>query len=598
MAVLVRHHFNRHTADDWEASLDGTFTDVTFTRSGLAGMYLDAYHDGVTAKTVSGLQMSAQTSALFVCWVKPGEGTGFLFGQHNGTNGLGVRQVSTGVVRLMINGTESADVNVLWSTYRYQCFCILYDSGEAQLFVDGTYLATVSATVTWPAVPISFGNYSAGGSALECKLVAFFALDDSNTLNDPYDTAAYWSPFELIKDPDVALPYAGFSPPSTAITTYEDFATDVSGTWFTHNNQSAVAPVMTHNATLKTLDFDNTAQGNSQNHILITSLPQAAVWTWEVTGYIRSDPANRDHWGFGCSILETFPYYRSYYLDRANGIGGTMFINTTTGGTMPTTTEYDDSYNYIAPAVLTWRVIFNNGAVSIYTNNVLRHTYTANESANAQPYFNYYNAAVTLSESKYWSSVQLPSDPPAGPAGALEPFDQVRCHNNSRDMGMGYHILGNSNPARTVQGWTHTRVADKGINPVGYNRQSSYEPDWYRKKTNPNKVSAFSWVREDIGPQYARTVVGADNRMYRLGKIDGNVFDDLSQPISRKVVLLERDGGRIVDQTWSEQGTGYYCFAGLDTARLYTIIAHDYTENFNAVIADNVTPELVLPGNP
>jgi len=73
------------------------------------------------------------------------------------------------------------------------------------------------------------------------------------------------------------------------------------------------------------------------------------------------------------------------------------------------------------------------------------------------------------------------------------------------------------------------------------------------------------------------------------GRITGTVTVK-GTPAHRRVILLERKTHIVVRSTWAA-GDGTYSFDWLDPNLTYTIIAHDYTGQYNAVVADNVTPE-------
>lgn len=75
------------------------------------------------------------------------------------------------------------------------------------------------------------------------------------------------------------------------------------------------------------------------------------------------------------------------------------------------------------------------------------------------------------------------------------------------------------------------------------------------------------------------------------GRIDGTVTV-VGEPAHRYVLLLDRLTHTVIATTWSDPETGAYAFHGLDATRLYTVLAHDYTRKYNAVVADNVTPEI------
>ncbi|TVU68687.1 carboxypeptidase-like regulatory domain-containing protein [Cobetia crustatorum] len=77
----------------------------------------------------------------------------------------------------------------------------------------------------------------------------------------------------------------------------------------------------------------------------------------------------------------------------------------------------------------------------------------------------------------------------------------------------------------------------------------------------------------------------------RMGVIAGTVLDIQAQPVSRRVRAHERSTGRIVRETWSD-ADGKYRFTDLDTRRAFYVMAFDHTLQQNAVVSDNVYPEL------
>ncbi|MDO6786039.1 carboxypeptidase-like regulatory domain-containing protein [Cobetia marina] len=77
----------------------------------------------------------------------------------------------------------------------------------------------------------------------------------------------------------------------------------------------------------------------------------------------------------------------------------------------------------------------------------------------------------------------------------------------------------------------------------------------------------------------------------RRGVIAGTVLDIQAQPVSRRVRVHERSTGRIVRETWSD-ADGKYRFTDLDPRRAFYVMAFDYTLQQNAVVSDNVHPEL------
>lgn len=87
------------------------------------------------------------------------------------------------------------------------------------------------------------------------------------------------------------------------------------------------------------------------------------------------------------------------------------------------------------------------------------------------------------------------------------------------------------------------------------------------------------------------TATGGVSDPARMGVIAGNVLDIQAQPVSRRVRVHERATGRIVRETWSD-ADGKYQFTDLDPRRAFFVMAFDHTLQQNAVVSDNVHPEL------
>jgi len=77
----------------------------------------------------------------------------------------------------------------------------------------------------------------------------------------------------------------------------------------------------------------------------------------------------------------------------------------------------------------------------------------------------------------------------------------------------------------------------------------------------------------------------------RQGRLSGNTTGPDGSPVSRRVRCFERKSGRIVRETWSN-AAGYYQFDDLDPNKRFTVVSHDHTGEYNAVIADNTQPEV------
>lgn len=79
------------------------------------------------------------------------------------------------------------------------------------------------------------------------------------------------------------------------------------------------------------------------------------------------------------------------------------------------------------------------------------------------------------------------------------------------------------------------------------------------------------------------------------GRIFGTVKVDSSPdvPVYRRVWLMNQRDAVIIRETWSDEATGEYEFTNIDESQKYSVISFDHTNNFRAVIADSVVPELM-----
>ncbi len=76
------------------------------------------------------------------------------------------------------------------------------------------------------------------------------------------------------------------------------------------------------------------------------------------------------------------------------------------------------------------------------------------------------------------------------------------------------------------------------------------------------------------------------------GRVRGNVllFSGITNvPVSRRVCLIRERDMSMVMQQWSDRATGVYDFQYVEEGEAYTVIAHDYTHDKRAVIADGLT---------
>jgi len=81
------------------------------------------------------------------------------------------------------------------------------------------------------------------------------------------------------------------------------------------------------------------------------------------------------------------------------------------------------------------------------------------------------------------------------------------------------------------------------------------------------------------------------------GRIVGTVKEKHTPsniPLKRRVVLLNANDNRAIRETWSDPVSGVYEFSEIDHRRKYTVISYDHTLTYRAVVADNLSPDLML----
>lgn len=81
-----------------------------------------------------------------------------------------------------------------------------------------------------------------------------------------------------------------------------------------------------------------------------------------------------------------------------------------------------------------------------------------------------------------------------------------------------------------------------------------------------------------------------------IGRVYGTVqrkTDPANTPLKRKVRLVRERDGLVVREVWSDAVTGGYDFRYIDELQTWTVIAYDHEHNFRAVVADNITAELI-----
>ncbi|CAN7592412.1 hypothetical protein LJR175_004394 [Variovorax sp. LjRoot175] len=80
-----------------------------------------------------------------------------------------------------------------------------------------------------------------------------------------------------------------------------------------------------------------------------------------------------------------------------------------------------------------------------------------------------------------------------------------------------------------------------------------------------------------------------------VGRISGTVKDKGTPnlPVSERVVLLRQKDLLPIREMWSDPTTGVYQFDYVDELQKYVVISFDHDLNHRAVVADNLTPDII-----
>ena len=90
-------------------------------------------------------------------------------------------------------------------------------------------------------------------------------------------------------------------------------------------------------------------------------------------------------------------------------------------------------------------------------------------------------------------------------------------------------------------------------------------------------------------PAFRDMEFGGKGRIAGTLKIHGTP----NTPVQRKVRLVRDRDGLLVRETYSNATTGAYSFDYIDERVRYTVLAYDNLNDFRAVVADNVAPEVI-----
>lgn len=117
-----------------------------------------------------------------------------------------------------------------------------------------------------------------------------------------------------------------------------------------------------------------------------------------------------------------------------------------------------------------------------------------------------------------------------------------------------------------------------------------------------DQLTAAPFAESQIAPAPIDTLLVGTVTPWRDMEFSGNGFiagtvkrdaDPVDMPLRRRVRLHREVDGLMARETWSDATTGAYRFDGINEAYKYTVITYDHLHDYRAVVADNLTPELM-----
>lgn len=125
-------------------------------------------------------------------------------------------------------------------------------------------------------------------------------------------------------------------------------------------------------------------------------------------------------------------------------------------------------------------------------------------------------------------------------------------------------------------------------------------PTGVRQAYNPNLMLLNTPRASTLAPSVLGAVIKqrqmlADVVWGGKGRIAGSVKEagtPVDKPVVRRVRLHRKLDGTMLREQWSKPN-GTYSFDFLDMAQTYYVVSFDHTGNYNGVIRDTITPELM-----
>lgn len=247
----------------------------------------------------------------------------------------------------------------------------------------------------------------------------------------------------------------------------------------------------------------------------------------------------------------------------------------------------------------------STGTVGFIVDGVVYKTYSGVTIPDpAQPSIRFYGTSNTVTVTRVyttngatpedaWAATQGGADDPLA-VGEVFAYNYINNNQVLTDDNilttLGYNPVSDDAAFRAPSSWVYD-----GPNEA---MTSSTEVPLTAKLTQDTWVSRDKHIHSNLGRADVRygslSYGGSASNLGKArpsGKISGTVVDEFSAPVSRMIKLADRRSGDLVAEQWAD-ANGTYQFRDLSTTRLYTVIAHDYTGTYNAVIKDNVSAEV------
>ncbi|SDO30017.1 Concanavalin A-like lectin/glucanases superfamily protein [Halomonas shengliensis] len=558
MSLIARYKLDGNARDS-EGSAHGTAIDVTWAPSQLVDGGGEARLNGTTSRLDTVIQFTTETAVSLPIWFHPRQGAGHLIGQHDGTDGLAIEQTATGKIRLLVGGAASQEVTVYPGEYHHAV--PVYNDGEATLYLDNEAVATVTETVTWPAVPVTIGARADGSEALPCDVVDVRGYDEA--LNETGIDSLNTSPDS---NGDAVSDY---SPPQSGLRCHYRFDSLQNSVVIDENG---IYDGVSYGVSLVESFYNKAAYFDGASYI---DAGQALDCSADFTVHAIVEPDSPLPAGDQALVYKGTTNREFYLFVRSGEVGCRVFYNGSSNSYLELTYPVPTGQKFnigVRRAGLNVS-LFVNGvevAIGVLTSSVL-HT---SQPMNIGRYGGgalYYSGSIDelVTNNIGLSDAEMQSLSAGGLYVLRFPYFAVRGLPSSFPLS-AY----NPHPTPIPNPTAIPRSGRSGVNGV---TALLTPPAWFDQ-------------RDGSGGSHL-SPAGVVSRPDRQGRLSGNTTDQNGQPVSRRVRCFERRTGRIVRETWSN-AAGYYQFDDLDPAKRFTVVAHDYSGTYNAVIADNAQPEV------